>query len=148
MLMAALNTQICTSHVLTGIEAISAPNGGSVSVLADRPCHPQWLLARCVARPLICDWASASTSAGPPVSRRWAGLCQNPIWVRPAAIAQHHAYVRALFQPLSHGVSAASLNGWAPVSVAWPADAVRHESVLSARAIATMMCASRLEERP
>jgi len=30
MLMAALNTQICTSHVLTGIEAISAPNGGDV----------------------------------------------------------------------------------------------------------------------
>jgi hypothetical protein len=30
MLMAAPNVQICASHVLTGIEAISAPNGGSV----------------------------------------------------------------------------------------------------------------------
>jgi len=35
MLMAALNTQICTSRVLTGIEAILVPNGGSASDLLD-----------------------------------------------------------------------------------------------------------------
>ena len=29
MLMAAPNIQVCGSHVLTDIEAISAPNGGS-----------------------------------------------------------------------------------------------------------------------
>ncbi len=31
MLMAAPNIQICASHALTSIEAISAPNGGSAS---------------------------------------------------------------------------------------------------------------------
>jgi hypothetical protein len=30
MLIAAPNIQICASHILTGIEAISMPNGGSV----------------------------------------------------------------------------------------------------------------------
>lgn len=31
MLIAAPNIQICASHILTGIEAISTPNGGSAS---------------------------------------------------------------------------------------------------------------------
>jgi hypothetical protein len=33
MLMAAPNIQICASHVLTGIETTSAPNGGSACVI-------------------------------------------------------------------------------------------------------------------
>ena len=32
MLIAVPNIQLCASHVLTGIEAISTPNGGSVRV--------------------------------------------------------------------------------------------------------------------
>jgi hypothetical protein len=32
MLIAAPNIQICASHIPTGIEAISAPNGGSAQL--------------------------------------------------------------------------------------------------------------------
>ena len=37
MPIAAPNIQICPSHILTVIEAILAPNGGSARVLLDLP---------------------------------------------------------------------------------------------------------------
>ena len=39
MLMTAPNIQLCASHVLTGMEAISAPNGGSVRFALARSDH-------------------------------------------------------------------------------------------------------------
>ena len=38
MLMTAPNIQLCASHVLTGMEAISAPNGGSARVIHSLCC--------------------------------------------------------------------------------------------------------------
>jgi len=39
MQIAAPNLQLCASHVVTGIETISTPNGGSARVLLDLPDH-------------------------------------------------------------------------------------------------------------
>jgi hypothetical protein len=37
--MGAPNIQICASDVLVGVEAISAPNGGSRATAATSDCH-------------------------------------------------------------------------------------------------------------
>jgi hypothetical protein len=64
MLIAAPNIQICASYVLTGIDAISAPNGGSARVLSNllrlsvtvaAPVAPGWFWSprRCAAGPAL-----------------------------------------------------------------------------------------------
>jgi hypothetical protein len=90
MLMAAPNIQICARHVLTGTEAISAPNGGTARVLqnfsitqCDEVCKLAVVPAgRGRSRPALngrvhasgaCAWARLPGSARPEAGKSALG---------------------------------------------------------------------------
>ena len=63
MLKATPNIQICTNHVLSGVEAIQLPNGGYRAW----PTELRFTLSSCSAglREILCSWPGVAIGSWP-----------------------------------------------------------------------------------